>query len=322
MTIQPDLPPVTVSVVTSVFNQEKTIGQAIESVLALGDCIEEYVILDDASTDNTASIVAEYARKNPVIKFLRNEKNGGCVAGFRRLFAEARGNYVLGLAGDDFLLPLHMKRLIQFAKANPGMGLYFGDIILNAPEEFRAFNTDFRLSGNPRNYRPDEIGPVLVGLSIPSAGMLIDKRYISDPSIYRNELRWFADWIGNMIIALRYGAGYASGPTAVWNVYSTNFSAQGSQWKEHKKVLEKTLACLRSEEYRDIYRTMVKYKMFNCNAQGFFRLFLTDFRCWDRYTPRMLKDFIFRMIRNYFAARLSPSMKDFSRKLFPFISKM
>ncbi|MPN53082.1 hypothetical protein SDC9_200746 [bioreactor metagenome] len=125
-----------------------------------------------------------------------------------------------------------------------------------------------------------------------------------------------------MIIALRYGAGYASGPTAVWNVYSTNFSAQGSQWKEHKKVLEKTLECLRSEEYRDIYRTMVRYKMFNCNAQGFFRLFLADFRCWDGYTPHILKDCILRMIRNYFAARLSPSVKDFSRTLFPFISKM
>lgn len=322
MTIQPDAPPLTVSAVTSVFNQEKTIGQAIESVLALGDSIEEYIILDDASTDNTASIVAEYARKHPIIKFLRNEKNCGCVAGFRRLFAEARGNYVLGLAGDDFLLPANMVSLIEFAKANPGMGLYFGDIIINAPEEFRAINTDFRLSEKPRTFHPDEVGPAIVGLSIPSAGMLIDKRFISDPAIYRSELRWFADWIGNLIIVFRHGAGYAPGATAVWNVYSTNFSAQGAQWKEHKKVLEKTLACFRSDEYRDIYRIMIKYKLFNCNAQGFYRLFTTDFRCWDRYTPRILKDCIFRMTRNYFAARLPPPMKDFFRTICPFISKM
>ena len=322
MTTQTDVPPLSVSAVTSVFNQEKTIGKAIESVLALGNAIEEYIILDDASTDNTASIVAEYALKHPIIKFLKNEKNCGCVAGFRRLFAEARGNYVLGLAGDDFLLPLHMKRLIQFAKANPGMGLYFGDIILNAPEEFKAFNTDFRLSEKPRIYSPDEIGPVMIGLSIPSAGMLIDKRFISDPAIYRNDLRWFADWIGNLIIALRHGAGYAPGPTAVWNVYSTNFSAQGAQWEAHKKVLEKTLACLRSEEYRDIYRNMIKYKLFNCNAQGFYKLFLEDFRCWDRHTPRILKDCIFRILRNYFAARLPISMKNYFKMICPFVSKL
>ncbi|OQA86647.1 MAG: putative glycosyltransferase EpsE [Lentisphaerae bacterium ADurb.Bin242] len=322
MTIQPDAPPLTVSAVTSVFNQEKTIGKAIESVLALGDSIEEYIILDDASTDNTASIVAEYAQKHPIIKFLRNETNGGCIAGFRRLFFEAHASYILVIPGDDFLLSTNMKALIEFAKANPGMGLYFGDIIIHSPEERRAINTKFDLSKKPRTYSPDEIGPAIVGLSIPSAGMLVDKRLISDPKIYRNELQWFADWIGNMIIALRHGAGYAPGPTAVWNVYSTNFSAQGAQWKKQKEVLEKTLACLRSDEYRDIYRIMIKYKLFNCNAQGFYRLFTTDFRCWDRYTPRILKDCIFRMTRNYFAARLPPPMKDFFRTICPFISKM
>lgn len=296
---------VKVSAVTSVRNQENTIAQTVKSVLALGNAIEEYLILDDASTDGTGEILRELATVNPVIRLLHNERNVGCVAGFRRLFGEARGNYVLGIAGDDYLLPDGMKKLIEFAVAQPGMGLYFGDIIIDFCDEKRLCHSRFKLSETPRVYAPEEIGSAIRGMAIPSAGMLIDKRYISDPAIYLSDLQWLADWLGNLIIAFRSGAGYVPEETVVWRVYESNYSSKSKVWSKQKALLTAMIQLLRTPQYVDIYDAMTRWRLFDSIAPDCLRLLLTVPECRDRRSIAIFMSCFRRMLRDH-AARFVP----------------
>lgn len=66
-----------VSVILPAYNAEKTIREAVDSVLSQTyDCFE-LIIIDDASTDGTKAIIEELALKDPRIKILYNEKNRG-----------------------------------------------------------------------------------------------------------------------------------------------------------------------------------------------------------------------------------------------------
>src|SRR5437667_3511518 len=80
-----------VSVCIPAYRGAAHIGEAIESVLAQSFADFELVVVDDASRDDTAAVVARY--RDPRIRFLRNERNAGVQANWNRCLELARGRY-------------------------------------------------------------------------------------------------------------------------------------------------------------------------------------------------------------------------------------
>ena len=89
-----------VSVVMPVYNGEKYIGKAIESVLAQ-KVSTELLVIDDCSTDETELVVMKYMDSG-IIRYLRNEKNMGAGGSRNRGIKEARGKYIAFLDADDW----------------------------------------------------------------------------------------------------------------------------------------------------------------------------------------------------------------------------
>ncbi len=92
-----------VSVLIPTYNQETFVGKAIASALAQDHPSMEVVVLDDASTDGTERVAAEFS-DDPRFRYVRDPQNLGRVANYHRGVTEvARGDWVLMLDGDDFL---------------------------------------------------------------------------------------------------------------------------------------------------------------------------------------------------------------------------
>ena len=70
-----------ISVIMSVYNGEKYLVQAIESILNQTYQNFEFIIIEDCSTDNSLDILEEYAKKDSRIKIIKKEKNIG-IKGF------------------------------------------------------------------------------------------------------------------------------------------------------------------------------------------------------------------------------------------------
>ncbi len=110
------------------YNQERFIAEAIESVLAQDFPASEMEILvvDDGSTDSTPEIVRRYGER---VRYIRKE-NGGQASALNLGFAEARGEIVAMLDGDDVWLPNKLSRVAaEFANdpdvcvvCHPGIG--------------------------------------------------------------------------------------------------------------------------------------------------------------------------------------------------------
>lgn len=107
-----------VSILTPTYNAEKFIQATIESALNQTYQNWEMILVDDASTDETVSIIEQYAQKDDRIKLFKLPENRG--NGFARNAAleKAIGKYIAYLDADDLWFPEKLEKQIQFLKAN------------------------------------------------------------------------------------------------------------------------------------------------------------------------------------------------------------
>jgi glycosyltransferase involved in cell wall biosynthesis len=107
-----------VSIIIPTYNTEKFIGDTLQSVQNQTYQNWEMILVDDASTDRTVSVIEEFAKKDSRIKLFKLEKNSG--NGFARNIAleKAVGKYIAYLDADDLWFPEKLEKQIQFLKAN------------------------------------------------------------------------------------------------------------------------------------------------------------------------------------------------------------
>jgi len=108
------------SIVIPAYNEEKRIGSAIDRIVLFLKGINyeyEIVVVDDGSRDGTVSIVEEYAKRDPRIRLLRNDKNRGKGYTVRRGMLEAKGALILFTDAD---LAVPIEELPKFIDACEG----------------------------------------------------------------------------------------------------------------------------------------------------------------------------------------------------------
>lgn len=101
-----------ISVIVPVFNLEKYIGRCLDSLVAQTYTDIEILVIDDGSQDNSFQIIREYERKYGNIKCIK-QKNSGVVAARLSGIAQATGNYIGFVDGDDYVEPDMYELLIS-----------------------------------------------------------------------------------------------------------------------------------------------------------------------------------------------------------------
>lgn len=111
-----------ISVAMAVYNNAPYLRQAIESILAqtFGDF--EFLIVNDGSTDGSAEIIDDYARRDRRVRAI-HQPNRGLVASLNRLVVEARAPLIARMDGDDVSLPERFARQIAFLDCHPDHGV-------------------------------------------------------------------------------------------------------------------------------------------------------------------------------------------------------
>lgn len=104
-----------VSFLIPVRNGEDTIDQALESVLSQGEEVLEVVVVDDGSTDGTASRIEGWAERDGRVRLVRRPP-GGIVSALNAGLALCRGQFVARMDADDISLPGRVRRQVEFLR--------------------------------------------------------------------------------------------------------------------------------------------------------------------------------------------------------------
>ncbi|HSE61061.1 MAG TPA: glycosyltransferase family 2 protein, partial [Candidatus Saccharimonadales bacterium] len=115
---EPDTP--LISVVMSVYNGERFLRPAIESILNQTYRAFEFIIIDDGSTDNTANIIQSY--NDPRIRFVQRE-NKGLVYSLNQGVGMARGRFIARMDADDLALPSRFEKELAVLLSNEKIAL-------------------------------------------------------------------------------------------------------------------------------------------------------------------------------------------------------
>jgi GT2 family glycosyltransferase len=106
-----------VSVILPVWNGERYLSAAIESVIRQTHADFELLIVDDGSTDRSREIAGEFARREPRIVLIDRE-HSGLVPALNAALALARGQYVARMDADDISMPSRLEKQVGYLDAH------------------------------------------------------------------------------------------------------------------------------------------------------------------------------------------------------------
>ena len=113
----------TVSVVMPVYNAEKYLSEAVESILAQTLSDFELIILNDGSSNSSHVILSEYEAKDARIVYKNFRQNRGLPSMLNDGIKIARGEYIVRMDQDDISLPERLEKQVNYMQIHPEVGI-------------------------------------------------------------------------------------------------------------------------------------------------------------------------------------------------------
>jgi glycosyltransferase involved in cell wall biosynthesis len=141
-----------VSVIVPVYNCERFVREALDSVLAQGVPDLEIVVVDDGSTDATLQVVEQFGS---VVRVLR-QRNLGPAAARNRAVRASRGRYLAFLDGDDVWLPGKLQAQLDYLESDDAFAIVFTRFTYWRPDAAGGYPPAAQVAREGHGARPEQ----------------------------------------------------------------------------------------------------------------------------------------------------------------------
>jgi hypothetical protein len=115
-----------VSIIIPCFNYGCFLPDSVGSAITQAGVVPEVIVVDDASTDDSAAVAERLAANHSEVTLVRHVTNRGHVISFNDGLAVATGEFIVRLDADDLLTPGSLMRAVALFDAYPSVGLVYG----------------------------------------------------------------------------------------------------------------------------------------------------------------------------------------------------
>ncbi len=214
----------TVSVIIPTYNRADLLPRALDSVIAQTFEDWEIVLIDDGSTDGTASLVDSYKRRLGERIVYTRQPNTGCGGARNRGIDAARGRFVAFLDSDDEYLPNKLERQLELFAHRPELGLVYGDYAYIDTDGVRhgsVFDTHALLA---REVAYETVAPglcvctgslfdvLLRGYFIATILGMVRREVLGDTIRWSPDPSYSAEWLFFLKVARTCSAGFVDEP--------------------------------------------------------------------------------------------------------------
>lgn len=244
------------TVVMPNYNHAKYLDRVIATIVQQTRPPDEFIILDDGSTDDSVSKIARWIERYPSIRLIRNEKNAGVIAAHQRLFDTASGEYLYPASADDELLPTFFERAMDMAERHPQAGLICGQMVIadeNAKELDLVSARSWReaVFVSPERFLHEYLETEEPSHSL-SASTIFRRSCLETVGWFRTELGSWADTFAIRAIGLQEGICYVPERFSMWRQMSKTFSEKSRRDHWHMlDLIARGAYLMRQPEFRD-----------------------------------------------------------------------
>jgi len=177
-----------VSVIMSVYDNESTLPEAIESIVNQSFDDWEYLIVNDGSKDGSSQLLESFANKDQRIRVIRNPENKGLPYSLNLAWRQSKGRYIARMDADDCSFPERLAVQVEFLEANPDVDVLGSNAILESDSGQLLGTTSMPLS-------PEQIREKIVRLNpLIHPSVMMRRDFLAKMGGYNNKLRKKQDY--------------------------------------------------------------------------------------------------------------------------------
>ena len=273
----------TLSVTMANYNHGYCISRAIEAVVSQSRPPDEYIIVDDGSTDNSVSIIESYAHRYPYIRFVKNEYNMGGLTATKLLVSMVTGDYIYSGAADDYIFPGFYEKAMNMAECYPDAGVIFGKVVRVDSEgkevrEIAASHWKTPVFATPEKFLQEYLDAEYA-ITSPSPAIIYKQNALMEIGGFRPELDFWCDTFAFRAIGLKYGACYIPERLVAHTINFNGFCLSSIlDVKKRLDIISRGAWLMRSPEFRAHFPE----KHIKCWEKGFrdwtIHRYITHFR--------------------------------------------
>lgn len=191
-----------ISIIVPTFNYGRYIRECIESVLSQSIADWECIVVDNASTDDTARIVAQYTQQDSRIKYCKLDDNKGPSCARNVGIKLSEGEYILFLDSDDWIGPRKLENALVLFDHNPNASIVYSD--MRYFEDGRVETMYFRMSLDAANDTPwmsyqqggrkEMLPSLLQGNQMVISSPIVKKSTVDEVGFFDESLLHYEDW--------------------------------------------------------------------------------------------------------------------------------
>ena len=248
-----------ISAVLPTFNCSRLLTRAIESVLAQTRPVDDFVVIDDGSTDDTREVVAGYGT---AVRYIY-QPNGGCAAARNRGIRESRGDWIALIDHDDEWLPAKIETQVAALKTKPDAVVCYTGFYSVGDGSEKVYSP----------IRPEKLWPAIRvrNLFLPSALMIEKHAFYSVGGFNERLGASCEDWDLNVKLVVRYRSGFVAveEPLMRYHHHQNNASRRyKSMLESNLSIVEGTLLADLAGISRALWRQRIRSQLFYQAAIG------------------------------------------------------
>ena len=239
------------------FNHARYLARAIQAAVEQSRPPDEFIIFDDASTDDSAHVIEQFARRCKCITFRKNEHNMGAVRSVMRARELATGDYIYGAAADDKVCPGFFEKAMDMAQRYASAGAIMGQMVAIDPDGLELWVDKVDAWQKSHFVSPSAfLGEYLehhIGLTL-GAATIYKATALAEVGGFRPELGPWCDGFAARAIALKHGVCYIADRCACYTSHPGSFSRKlGREPRYMFDITERGANLMRSAEFRNIF---------------------------------------------------------------------
>jgi len=171
-----------ISVIMSVYNSEKYLSEAIESVLNQSFSNFEFLITNDCSTDNSSILLEKYSKIDSRIKILNNKSNIGLTKSLNKMVKLSKGKYIARMDSDDICREDRFEKELELIKKSNA------DVVFSNCEIIDSHSNKVCNA-----WKPNDVNKILKNINyinyIPHPSVLLNKQSLIDMDFYNENCK-------------------------------------------------------------------------------------------------------------------------------------